>query len=90
MRKVGKKYNLVPISITQAGDSATGKSYLSRGDIDFSNVGIPGTADLLLGIGATEEMERGGERMISFVKNKISGNKIPLKVWFNQYLTRVE
>jgi len=90
MRKVGKKYNLVPVSITQAGDSATGKTYLSRGDIDFSNVGIPGTADLLIGIGATEEMERGGERMISFVKNKISGNKIPLKVWFNQYLTKVE
>ncbi len=90
MRMIGKKYNLVPVSLTQAGDSATGKTYLSRGDIDFSNVGIPGTADLLLGIGATEEMERGGERMISFVKNKISGNKIPLKVWFNPYLTKVE
>lgn len=90
MRMFGKKYNLVPVSFTQAGDSATGKMLLSRGDIDFSNVGIPGTADLLIGIGATEEMEGKGERMISFVKNKVSGNKQPVKVWFDPYLTKVQ
>lgn len=89
MRMFGKKYNIVPVSLTQAGDSATGKMLLGRGDIDFSNVGIPGTADLLLGIGATDEMEGKGERMISFVKNKVSGNKMPLKVWFDTKLTKV-
>lgn len=90
MRRMGKTYNLVPVSFTQAADSATGKMLLGRGDIDFSNVGIPGTADLLLGIGATEEMEAHGERMISFVKNKVSGKKMPLKVWFDPYLTKVQ
>jgi len=90
MRRMGKKYNLVPVSFTQAADSATGKMLLNRGDIDFSNVGIPGTADLLMGIGATEEMENHGERMISFVKNKISGKKLPLKIWFDPLLTKVK
>jgi len=90
MRMFGKKYNIVPVSFTQAGDSATGKMILSRGDIDFSNVGIPGTADLLIGIGATEEMESKGERMISFVKNKVGGLKNPVKVWFDPFLTKVQ
>ena len=89
MRMFGKKYNIVPVSFTQAGDSATGKMILGRGDIDFSNVGIPGTADLLIGIGATEDMEAKGERMISFVKNKVGGQKNPVKVWFDPFLTKV-
>ena len=89
MRMFGKKYNIVPVSLTQAGDSATGKVLLNRGDIDFSNVGIPGTADLLIGIGASEDMENKGERMISFVKNKVGGIKTPVKVWFDPMLTKV-
>lgn len=90
MRKMGKMYNLVPVSLTQASDSATGKTFLRRGDIDFSNVGIPGTADLLIGIGATEEMEAGGERMLSLIKNKIGGTRVPVKVWFDNLLTKVQ
>lgn len=89
MRMFGKKYDIVPVSFTQAGDSATGKMLLSRGDIDFSNVGIPGTADLLIGIGATDEMEGKGERMLSLVKNKVGGTKQPVKVWFDPMLTKV-
>jgi archaellum biogenesis ATPase FlaH len=90
MRNIGKQYNILPVSLTQAADSATGKLILSRGDIDFSNVGIPGTADLLIGIGATEELESQGYRMISFVKNKLSGIKTPLKVKFDPRYSRVE
>lgn len=89
MRNFGKQYNLLPVSMTQAADSATGQVILSRGDIDYSNVGIPGQADLLIGIGADEDMEMKGERMLSFVKNKINGQKTPLKVWFDPTLTKV-
>lgn len=89
MRRFGKKYGLVSVSLTQAADSATGKTILARGDIDFSNVGIPGTADLLIGVGATEDMEMRGERMLSFVKNKIGGDKNPIRVWFDNKLTKV-
>lgn len=89
MRRLGKKYNLVPVSLTQAADSATGKVILHRGDIDFSNVGIPGTADLLIGIGANEDMEHRGERMLSLVKNKVGQTKEPVKVWFDPAHTKV-
>ena len=89
MRNLGKKYNKVMVSITQAGDSATGKAILGRGDIDFSNVGIPATADLIIGIGATEDDEARGFRVLSFTKNKISGTKTPIRCRFDTTLMRV-
>lgn len=89
MRNLGKYYNLIPVSVTQAADSSTGKIMLTRGDIDFSNVGIPGTADLMIGIGADSDMEMKGQRMLSLVKNKVSGNHDPLRVLFDNYLTKV-
>lgn len=90
MRNFAKRYNLLSVSVTQAADSATGKAVLGRGDIDGSNVGIPGTADLMLGIGATEEQEFQGTRTLSFPKNKISGNKQPIMCFFNHNTMRVE
>lgn len=89
MRNIGKQHNLVPVSVTQAADSATGKIMLDRGDIDFSNVGIPGTADLMVGIGADADMEMRGQRMLSIVKNKISGEHEPLRISFDNKLTKV-
>lgn len=89
MRNIGKRYGLIPVSLTQAGDSATGKKFLSRGDIDYSNVGIPGTADVLVGIGADDDMEFKGERMLSLVKNKRGGNKEPIRVRFDHRLSKV-
>jgi hypothetical protein len=43
------------------------------GDVDFSNTGIPGAADCMIGIGATREYIAQGHRMLSFPKNKIGG-----------------
>lgn len=90
MRNIGKEYNLLMVSVTQAGDSANGKTILDRGDIDYSNVGIPGQADLMIGIGATAEMEATGQRMLSFPKNKLGGIKQPLSVFFNTQYMKVE
>lgn len=74
MRNILKASNTVGISVTQAGDSATNKPYLEVGDVDFSNVGIPAQADLMIGIGATESMLALNERGISLPKNKLSGD----------------
>jgi archaellum biogenesis ATPase FlaH len=89
MRTLGKRYNKIPISLTQAGGSAEGKTILGRGDVDFSNVGIPGQIDLMIGIGATEEMEAQGRRLLSFPKNKVNGNKTPIPCVFDFNLMRV-
>ncbi len=73
IRAIGKRYGLVPISLTQAGDSARDKAILDDGDIDSSNTGIPGAACVLLGVGATQEMRREGTLMFTLCKNKIGG-----------------
>ena len=83
------KGGLLVISLTQAGDSAKGKLVLTRGDVDSSNVGIPGNTDIMIGIGADEEMERQGLRCISLPKNK-GGSHTPFNVQFNTAISKVE
>jgi KaiC/GvpD/RAD55 family RecA-like ATPase len=72
-RNIGKKYGVLTISVTQAGDSASGKAVLEMGDVDSSNTGIPAQADVMVGIGATQEDYEMGRRILSLPKNKRSG-----------------
>lgn len=88
-RNLGKRRGVVVISVTQAGDSASGKRILSRGDVDGSNVGIPGQCDAMVGVGADENMERNNVRMLSFPKNKLSGNHEPITVTIDPQLSKV-
>lgn len=88
VRNIGKKYNAITISITQAGDSAEGKAILEMGDIDYSNTGIPGACDVLLGIGMTEEQKRENIRVMSLSKNKIGGVHDSFPVRFNPHLSK--
>jgi archaellum biogenesis ATPase FlaH len=90
IRTITQRYNLVGISVTQAGDSAAHKDILDMGDIDYSNTGIPGACDLILGFGCKEVDYETGYRVISLPKNKISGIKSPLRVAFNPVLARIE
>ncbi len=72
-RMWAKRYSCVVVSVTQAGDSASGKAVLDLGDVDYSNTGIPAAADLMIGIGATDKNLMRGELVLSLPKNKISG-----------------
>ena len=72
-RNMAIKHKMVSISATQAGDSARNKAILDMGDVDYSNTGIPAQADLMIGIGGTEEQESSGIRVLSLCKNKITG-----------------
>jgi KaiC/GvpD/RAD55 family RecA-like ATPase len=89
-RNLAKKYGLVVVSVTQAGDSAEGKSVLGRSDVDFSKTGIPATLDLMIGIGADESMEKHGLRTISLCKNKLSGNHDHFTVSINPSIGTVD
>lgn len=88
-RNLAKRYNIPVISITQAADSASGKTVLNRGDVDSSNVGIPGQCDVMLGVGATEEMEAMNMRTFSFPKNKVSGKHNHFNVTIDPLLSKV-
>lgn len=74
VRTIVGRHKCLGISVTQAGDSASGKAVLDMGDVDSSNTGIPGTADLMIGIGANKDDEASNRRVLSLCKNKRSGN----------------
>ena len=88
-RNLAKKYNLIMVSVTQAGDSASDKEVLDMGDVYFSNTGIPAQADLMIGIGVTKSMEEKGVRMLSLPKNKIGGDHSHFPVRIDPFLSRV-
>lgn len=73
-RNFAKRRNCLVISVTQAGESAEGKSHLEfSSDIDFSKTGIPGAIDLAIGVGASREDAQHGIRTINISKNKLGG-----------------
>lgn len=72
-RSIAKDFNVLVVSITQAGDSATNKVYLEMSDVDSSKTGIPASADLMIGLGSDEAMKLNGLMGISLPKNKLSG-----------------
>lgn len=88
-RNLAKRSGCVVISITQAGDSASGRRVLTRGDVDGSNVGIPGQCDVMVGIGATEDEENNGIRTISLPKNKLGGRHDHFTVTFDTQHSKV-
>jgi len=89
-RNLGKKHNSVAVSVTQAGDSAEGKLILTMGDVDFSNTGIPATADLMLMAGTNQDYNASNLRMFNLPKNKISAVHTNWPVKINQALSRIE
>lgn len=90
LRALGKRYNLVTIGTTQAGDSGNNKAILDMGDIDSSNTGIPGAADVLIGLGVNEQLRNAGQRVISISKNKVSGKHGYFTVNINESTSRVK
>jgi len=72
-RQWAKRYSCVVVSVTQAGDSASGKAVLDLGDVDYSNTGIPAQADVMVGLGANQRNMDRGEIVFSLPKNKVSG-----------------
>ena len=72
-RNIGKKHDVLVISVTQAGDSASNRAVLEMGDVDSSNTGVPAQADVMIGIGGTYEDVASGKRILSLPKNKRSG-----------------
>lgn len=82
-RNLAKSRGVIVVSLTQAGESAEGKSFLELSDIDFSKTGIPGAVDLAIAIGASQEDKRFGVRNIHLPKNKLGGNHVQFSTRFD-------
>jgi KaiC/GvpD/RAD55 family RecA-like ATPase len=89
VRQIGKKYNCLVLSATQAGDSATDKPVLDMGDVDSSNTGIPAQADVMVGISATPDDFELDRRMVSLPKNKRSGDHTSFPVKLDKTRSRI-
>lgn len=88
MRNIAKKYNVLVVSSTQAGDSGEGKKLLTMGDVDFSNTGVAAQADVLIGIGGDAVDIQEGRRVLNISKNKLSGIHQNFPVKFVAALSR--
>jgi hypothetical protein len=73
-RRLLLEYRMIGLAVTQAGVSAEGKAWLGMEDMYGSKTGLPGTADLIVGMGADETMKSRGQRALSFPKNKMSSD----------------
>ena len=88
VRDLGKKHGIVVLSVSQAGESAEGKAILGMTDIDSSKTGVPAAADVLIGIGATQEHVATGYRVLTLCKNKVNGNHASITVRFIPQISR--
>ena len=89
VRNLAKEFDMLAISVTQAGDSATNKLVLGMSDVDNSKTGLPAAADLMIGIGLNEEFRSQSMRMLSLCKNKISGNHSYFPVSVDERLSKI-
>jgi len=89
VREIGIEHNAVTMSVTQAGDSASGKLVLEMNDVEWSNTGIPGAADLMIGVGLNDEFLAEDKRYLSIPKNKVNGKHGGLHVWIDPQRTAV-
>lgn len=90
MREVGGRTGALAISITQGNASCYSKLVLTMEDIDGSKIGIPGSADLIIGIGITDDYEQQGLRMFSLAKNKFNGKHTHFPVRINVQTSKME
>lgn len=67
------KHGIVGISFTQADDKAIGKLFLDIKNVYYSNIGVQGQTDVMIGVGCDQEHESMGRRVFNVTKNKITG-----------------
>jgi KaiC/GvpD/RAD55 family RecA-like ATPase len=88
VRQMAKKYQLVAIGMAQADAASAHKLVLDMEDFDSSKTGMPGAADVIVGVSGNEDMENAGQRMLSVSKNKVSNVHGHWSVNFNPFLSR--
>jgi KaiC/GvpD/RAD55 family RecA-like ATPase len=89
-RNIAKRYRVVVLSVTQAGDSASNKDVLDKGDVDYSNTGIPAQADVMIGIGASVQSLEANRRVLTLCKNKRSGSHAIIPVTVEVAYNRIQ
>ena len=66
------RYDMLGVSVTQARDAEHAGPWLSMEELDSSRTGLPGQADVIIGVGATPDLVAQNQRAISLCKNKLN------------------
>lgn len=90
LRAMAKKYGVVMVIVHQASDDAYGKNILEKNHMYYSNVGVQGQMDVMIGIGMDASYDQQDLRMLCLTKNKLSGNHENFPVSVVPSLSRVE
>jgi len=90
LRAMAKKYQFVSIIIHQASDDAYGRNILEKNHLYYSNVGVQGQMDLMIGIGMDASYAQQGYRMLCLTKNKLAGKHVNFPVRVRPELSWVE
>lgn len=80
MRMFFSKHKIAGISFTQADEKAIGKLFLTIRDVYYSNIGVQGMVDVMIGIGMDTAGQQSGRRVFNFTKNKLGGTHNAVQV----------
>jgi len=84
MRMFYSKHKIAGISMSQAAETAIGKLYLSIKDVYYSNIGVQGMTDAMIGIGMNHEYDVMNRRVLNITKNKLGGEHKTIIVQLNK------
>jgi hypothetical protein len=89
LRQIAKKYNVASVIVHQADNDAHGKLVLDKSNMHFSNIGVQGQMDVMIGMGMDAQGEQSGRRMLTLCKNKNNGNHANIPIQVNAALSQV-
>ncbi|MEE8207692.1 MAG: AAA family ATPase [Nitrosomonadaceae bacterium] len=87
MRMFYSRNKVAGVSMSQADEKAIGKMYLTIRDVYYSNIGVQGQCDAMVGIGMDAKAQATGRRMLCITKNKLGGEHINIQVLLNHKLS---
>lgn len=90
LRQLYKQTGILGISISQADQKAIGKLMLEIDNVYYSNIGVQGQADVMIGVGMDKNYESKGLRWLNVVKNKASGLHAGCRVKLNWPISKLE
>ena len=90
LRMLYKSTGVIGVSISQASETAINKLQLSIKDVYYSNIGVQGQVDVMIGVGMNGDFEASGRRYLNVTKNKASGKHLGCTVRCNFGISKLE
>lgn len=89
-RNLARRHNVLVVSVTQAAESARDNLILNSGDIDGSNIGMPGACDVMVMVGVNDDFYQRDLRKLTLTKNKRGGIHDSFTVSIDRWRSRVK